>query len=129
MKRITVTRIFWLALLCWAGGILWLSSLAPRELPEAAFLAWDKINHLLAYTVGGWLAASALRLARPAAPVAGRIVLAIAAIAAFGILDEMLQMLTPGRTGGDIGDWIADVLGAVAGALLSIPTHRLVTGR
>ena len=129
MKRITVTRIVWLALLCWAGGILWLSSLTPRELPEAAFLAWDKINHFLAYTVGGWLAASALRLARPAAPVAGRIILAIAAIAAFGILDEMLQTLTPGRTGGDIGDWIADVLGAIAGALVSIPTHRLVTGR
>jgi VanZ family protein len=118
------TRLFWFALLCWAGGILWLSSLTPQELPEAAFIAWDKINHVLAYAVGGWLAAGALRLSRPLAPVAGRIVLAVVMVAAFGIVDESLQALTPGRTGGDIGDWIADVLGAGAGAVASIPSQR-----
>jgi VanZ family protein len=118
------TRLFWFALLCWAGGVLWLSSLTPQELPEAAFIAWDKINHVLAYAVGGWLAAGALRLSRPLAPVAGRIVLAVVMVAAFGIVDESLQALTPGRTGGDIGDWIADVLGAGAGAVASIPSQR-----
>jgi len=41
-----------------------------------------------------------------------------------GIVDEALQVMTPGRTGGDIGDWIADVLGAGAGAAASIPTQR-----
>ena len=118
------SRLFWFALLCWAGGILWLSSLTPQELPDAAFIAWDKINHFLAYAVGGWLAAGAVRLSRPLAPVAGRIVLAVVLVAAFGIVDETLQALTPGRTGGDIGDWIADVLGAGAGAMASIPTQR-----
>ena len=118
------TRLFWFALLSWAGGILWLSSLTPQELPDAAFIAWDKINHVLAYAVGGWLAAGALRLSRPLAPVAGRIVLAVVMVAAFGIVDESLQALTPGRTGGDIGDWIADVLGAGAGAVASIPSQR-----
>jgi VanZ family protein len=118
------TRLFWFALLCWAGGILWLSSLAPQELPDAAFIAWDKVNHFLAYAVGGWLAAGTLRLSRPQTPIAGRIFLAVVLIAVFGILDEALQTLTPGRTGGDIGDWIADVLGAGAGAVLSIPTQR-----
>ena len=118
------TRLFWFALLCWAGGMLWLSSLTPQELPDAAFIAWDKINHFLAYGVGGWLAAGALRLSRPLAPVAGRIVLAVVLVAAFGIVDEVTQALTPGRTGGDIGDWIADVLGAGAGAAASIPTQR-----
>jgi len=118
------TRLFWFAPLCWAGGILWLSSLTPQELPDAAFIAWDKINHVLAYAVGGWLAAGALRLSRPLAPVAGRIVLAVVMVAVFGIVDESLQALTPGRTGGDIGDWIADVLGAGAGAVASIPSQR-----
>jgi hypothetical protein len=62
------TRLFWFALLCWAGAILWLSSLTPQELPDAAFIAWDKVNHFLAYAVGGWLAAGTLRLSRPLAP-------------------------------------------------------------
>jgi VanZ family protein len=51
-------------------------------------------------------------------------VLAVILVAAFGIADETLQTLIPGRTGADIGDWIADVLGAAAGALASIPTQR-----
>ena len=118
------TRLFWFALLCWAGAILWLSSLTPQELPDAAFIAWDKVNHVLAYAVGGWLAAGAFRLSRPLAPVAGRIVLAVAVVAAFGIIDELVQTLTPGRTGGDIGDWIADLLGAGVGAVASLPTQR-----
>jgi len=79
------TRLFWFALLCWAGAILWLSSLTPQELPDAAFIAWDKVNHFLAYAVGGWLAAGTLRLSRPLAPVAGRMVLAVILVAAFGI--------------------------------------------
>jgi VanZ family protein len=118
------TRLFWFALLCWAGGVLWLSSLTPQELPHAAFIAWDKINHFLAYAVGGWLAAGAVRLSRPIAPMVGRMILAVVIVAAFGIVDEALQTLTPGRTGGDIHDWIADVLGAGTGALASIPTQR-----
>ena len=117
-------RVFRIALLCWAGGILWLSSLTPQELPAAAFIAWDKVNHVLAYAVGGWLAAGALRLSRPLAPVVGRIVLAVMVVAAFGVIDEMVQTMTPGRTGGDIGDWIADVLGASIGAVASIPSQR-----
>ena len=49
--------------------------------------------------------------------------LAIAAVAAFGAFDETRQLLTPGRTGGDLYDWIADFLGAVAGALSTLTTH------
>ena len=51
----------------------------------------------------------------------------------FGALDEGVQTLTPGRTGADITDWIADVIGAAAGAALSLATvgrlERLVAGR
>jgi VanZ family protein len=53
---------------------------------------------------------------------------AIVIIAIFGVIDEGLQTFTPGRTGGSLGDWGADVLGAAAGALASIPTHRHLTG-
>ena len=123
MPRRTVSFALWLALACWAGGILWLSSMTPKELPEAAFLFSDKFNHFVAFAVGGWLAASALRVSQPQSPMAGRIVVAIILVAAFGAFDESLQKFTPGRTGGDLYDWIADFLGAVTGALLTLTTH------
>ena len=74
----------------------------------------------------GWLAATALRVSRPTMPVAGAVAAAIVLIAAFGVVDETVQTLTPGRTGGDLRDWIADVIGAVVGALLSLFTHRRI---
>lgn len=119
MSRRSRARLLWLALLIWACVILWLSSLSPRELPQAAFVFWDKLNHFLAFSLGGWLAANALRASRPALGGSAVVVAAVFIIAAFGLVDEMLQTITPGRTGGDVYDWTADVLGALTGALLS----------
>ena len=124
MPRRRLAGILWLALLCWACGMLWLSSLTPQELPDMAFVVSDKIEHAAAFTLGGWLAASALHVSRPRAAIAGRLVLAVVIIAAFGALDEYLQTFTPGRTGADPHDWIADVIGAAAGALLSLLSRR-----
>lgn len=127
MPRRTLATILWVALFCWACSILWLSSLSPPQLPDAAFLLSDKVNHFIAFAVGGWLAASALRVSRPQAAIAGRIILAVIIIAAFGALDETVQTFTPGRSGRNIHDWIADFLGAVAGALLILaPRFRRV---
>lgn len=130
--RRTLTIGLWVALVCWAAGVLWLSSLTPQEMPDAAFVFMDKINHFLAYAVGGWLAASAVRLSRPLSPVPGSIALAVVIVAVFGVADEAVQAFTPGRTGGDVYDWIADLIGAAAGALLSVLTNarlnRMVSG-
>lgn len=123
MPRPLLSAFLWTLLACWAGAVLWLSSLTPRELPEAAFMVSDKANHFTAFAVGGWLAAAALRLSRPLAARGRQILAAIVLVAVFGAVDESLQTFTPGRTGGDIHDWIADFLGAVAGALLTLPTH------
>lgn len=126
ISRRRLGAILYVALLCWAAAILWLSSLTPRELPESAFLLWDKLNHVLAFAVGGWLAATAVRVSRPTMPVAGALVAAVVLIAVFGAVDETVQTLTPGRSGGNLGDWIADVIGAVLGALVSGPTYRRI---
>lgn len=122
MQRSMLARILLLGLFVWACAILWLSSLSPDEMPGAAFVFWDKINHVVAFAVGGWLAASALGMARPAASTPGRLVVAVVIIAAFGAMDEGVQSFTPGRTGADVTDWIADVIGAAAGATLSLAT-------
>lgn len=129
VHRRRLATLLWVAWLCWAAGILWLSSLTPAELPQAAFLLSDKAEHLIAYAVGGWLAATAIRAGRRTATVAGWIVPAIVLVAAFGVLDEAVQTFTPGRTGGDLYDWIADLLGALAGALISLLVHRRVRAR
>jgi VanZ family protein len=123
MPRRTLATLLWAALICWACAILWLSSLTPQELPDSAFLFWDKVDHFAAFALGGWLAANALRVSRPQTSVAGAIVLAVVIVAVFGALDEFLQTFTPGRTGDDIYDWTADVLGALTGALLSLLAH------
>jgi len=122
-RRALFPTLLWLAVLAWAGGVLWLSSLTPDELPRTSLLAWDKFNHFAAFAAGGWLTASALRLSRPRAPAAGPIVLAVLLVAAFGAADEAFQTFTPGRTGGDLYDWIADFLGALAGALWTLVSH------
>lgn len=124
MSRTGQAWLWWAALLAWASVILWLSTLPPRTLPDTAFLLSDKVNHLLAYAVGGWLAASALRASRPAIGRVTAAVVAIGLIAAFGVLDEAVQTLTPGRTGLDAADWAADVIGASTGALLTAPRRR-----
>lgn len=124
MPRRRLAAVLWLSLLGWAAAILWLSSLAPRELPQAAFLLWDKINHFLAYVLGGWLAARSLRVSWPRISKALTAAVAVAMIAAFGALDEWVQEFTPGRSGGDVRDWIADVLGAIVGASLGALTGR-----
>ncbi len=126
MPRALVASILWSALVIWAGAILWLSSLSPSELPPAAFLAWDKLNHFAAFTVGGWLTASTLRISRPRMGPTAAIFLAVALLAGFGAMDEAAQLLTPGRTGGDVYDWIADLLGALAGALSARFTHGTI---
>lgn len=121
MTRPTLTRLLWAALFGWACAILWLSALSPQQLPDAAFLFWDKVNHFAAYAVGGWLAASALRVSRPQTAGATAVILAVVIVAAFGVLDEAFQTLTPGRSGADVDDWVADVLGATTGALMTLP--------
>jgi len=123
MKSRLLAGFLWCALLGWAGGIVWLSLTTQGNLPTAAFLFSDKSNHFIAFAIGGWLAATALRVSLARLPITGAILIAITLIGALGALDETLQTFTPGRTGGDLYDWIADFLGGGAGALLTLLTH------
>lgn len=123
MPRYALAALLWSGLTAWAAGILWVSSMTRQELPESAFLFSDKFNHFVAFAAGGWLAASALRATSPRSATTNCLLLAITLLAIFGAIDETLQKFTPGRTGGDLHDWIADFLGAIVGALLTLPTH------
>ena len=125
--------LLWSVLLGWGAGILSVSSVNGEFLPSGLFSLTfaDKLIHFIAFALGGWVAAAALRFSFPSLPVARAILTAIVLVAAFGVIDETWQTSTPGRMGGDLYDWIADFLGAIAGALFTLRTHarleRLIT--
>lgn len=83
---------------------------------------WDKLAHFSAYAAGSALLTWAL-WASTAWPPQRVIWIAIVSLALFGATDEWHQLHTPGRSGADRYDWLADVLGAAAAAFLT--THLL----
>lgn len=87
----------------------------PELEPAFQFVPGDKFAHFVAFAVGGGLLALAVgksfTLTRRAV-----LLLSIGGVALFGALDEWHQTFTPQRSGADVYDWIADVLGATAGA-------------
>jgi len=74
----------------------------------------DKVVHFSMYAGFAYLL---LRASRYRASW-GRVVIVLAGIAVFGLLDEVHQAYIPGRSA-SIADWFADILGGACGAMLS----------
>ncbi|MGB8166673.1 MAG: VanZ family protein [Chthoniobacteraceae bacterium] len=119
----------WLVLLAWLGVAIWvtaisiLSSMRPDQLEKLSSVKfWDKAEHFIAFAAGAANLALVLRwsTAWPAARVA---LVAIAGISFFAAMDEIHQLYTPGRSGGDVGDWTADTLGAATGVWLTLQIY------
>jgi VanZ family protein len=97
---------------------LWILSAIPGEdvhlppFPEA-----DKAAHFAYYFVGGFLLAAVLRmtLGWQGWKLACSVLFVIALI---GALDELHQLRTQGRSGGDPADWSADCAGGAFGAIM-----------
>lgn len=117
----------WVAVLLWAVAITSLSAMSPRELHEIApFQFWDKAAHFTAFATGAVALVLALRWS--SAWSWPRILcFAVLALAIFGAIDEFHQTFTPHRSGADPSDWTADLLGALAGALLTAFFHARFT--
>ncbi len=109
----------WLA----AWGIwfitLWLLSSGNTTVPDAPKIPFsDKIAHFGYFFGGGGLLAAAIYCRNPRIRP-WRLVLMVALTAGLvGWLDEFHQTFTPGRSGNDPWDWLADLLGGTAGALV-----------
>jgi VanZ family protein len=95
-----------------ALGILWLSLDPNPYLPKEGLLSWDKAQHALAYAVltllGGWallpLLEKPLRAWRLATLLA----------VGYGVLLELAQALLTRYRRAQMGDALADALGALA---------------
>lgn len=110
----------WLPLLLWMGFIFYMSAQPkPPPIPLIEGLLdkveWsDKIKHFFGYGVLGgitwWSLGDGL-------PKWRRFWLAVGISAVYGATDEFHQRYVPGRSC-DVFDWTADVIGALAGAIV-----------
>jgi VanZ family protein len=76
-------------------------------------LSQDKLLHALEYAVLGGLLVPALRAAGLGSR--GAVLAAVTLASLYGASDEFHQSFVPGRDA-DVLDWVADTLGASAGA-------------
>ena len=106
----------WLMLIGLCLLIFWQSS-GPRPPQTSTFSGIDKLAHAAAYALLAFLAARAFATL----PVPGQrpaLLWAAALFAAlYGLSDEFHQSFVPGRSA-DVWDWVADLSGAIGGALI-----------
>jgi len=107
----------------WACAIIVLSSISGDRIEEInVFHLWDKAAHFAAFAAGGVLLALALRW-NTRWPWRQIVLFSIVAVSVFGATDEWHQLYTPKRSGADVLDWLADTLGAIAGAAVTSRIH------
>lgn len=109
----------------WAPPVLYMALIfvissmeqPPLPMPEFEWLTIDKLYHFIEYAILGGLLARAFVKAKPSI-VPSHLVWSIAALLSifYGASDEWHQTFVPGRFA-TFADWVADVLGTIAGVL------------
>jgi len=108
-----------LALSLYCGLIFWLSNQPTLPMPMF-FPHQDKLHHLTAYAVMGWLAWQAFRHR-----CNGRILWIVSLLfcSLYGASDEFHQSFIEGRNA-DWLDWVADTLGSLLAVTILFLRHR-----
>jgi len=115
---------FWFAAYAaWFALLFLLSSLPGGGGPDFPTHT-DKVAHFLYFAGGGFALATALRLRSSKFPAAAVVALVLVAGALVGAFDEWHQTFTESRAGLDLGDWIADLLGTLAGIFAAFAALR-----
>ena len=120
--------VCWLGVVIWVCTVFYLSSQPSDKLVEDLpffMAAWDKALHFVAFFCGVLPLVPALRLTFDW-PWQKVCVVAVGAISLYGALDEVHQVWTPSRSGLSFADWVADTLGALAGAPLAAFAHAFI---
>ena len=101
----------------WVVTLWILSSIPGNDVHLPPFPGADKAAHFAYYFVGGFLLASVLRmtLGWRGWKLTFSVLFVMALI---GALDELHQLHTEGRSGGDPADWMADSTGGAFGAIM-----------
>ena len=89
----------------------------PLPMPKFEWLTIDKLYHFIEYSIlGGLLAWAFVKAKPPFVPSAWIWSLAAVISILYGASDEWHQTFVPGRFA-TLADWVADVLGSIAGVL------------
>lgn len=117
-------RLAWSAFIAWAILICFLPSLTPDDLRivPSRLLAMDKLVHAIAYSVGGTCLAFALGKTIRVRSL-WLFLAIVVGIGLFGATDELHQPFTPGRSGADFYDWLADMVGGSVAAFVYCQFH------
>ncbi len=109
--------LFMVLTLGWAGLIYYLSD-QPRLSIISLFPQQDKVLHLIAYSVLGFLAMGSCK-ANGCRHQAFHYWLVVTLVGVYGVLDEVHQYFVPGRQS-DVLDVLADASGGLLGAGLML---------
>lgn len=125
--RFLSSPVLWRFLvLLWFGTLYWLSSQSHLPSP-ASFDSVDKFEHTTYFAIGGACFLFSLRLAGLATGKKTAIFVTVLFCSLIGGFDEWHQTYTPGRSGGDVWDWVADTLGGFLGAVFVLTVGRWLT--
>ncbi|MFM2176504.1 MAG: hypothetical protein RL015_602 [Verrucomicrobiota bacterium] len=110
-RLLPISTLWWFAVIIWAV-VLWNLSASPSLQSGPSFPLNDKFLHCGYF--GGGAVCFLLALFGKTTPLPGWRTLALRSLpftAIIGALDEFHQTFTPGRSGNDPWDWLADVTG------------------
>jgi len=118
--------LWWMGVLVWGAVLFMLSAdSAPPSGPTFPFK--DKVLHCLYFSGGAFCLLLAFFGKEVPVGKAARFVIGGMLFAAItGALDEYHQTFTPGRSGNDPWDWLADVMGGLLGAWIALRFLRWV---
>jgi hypothetical protein len=116
--------ICWLGVGIWVTTVFILSSMSGPEIGafDIAKEVNDKILHFIAFFCGTLPLVPGLRLSY-GWTWKKVFWVTVGLISLYGALDEVHQLWTPSRSGGDPGDWLADTIGALAGTAFAVKIH------
>jgi VanZ family protein len=126
MGRVPRHPRFWLGCFLLWFGVLWiLSSSAYVGKIVPPINNFDKVEHFGFFFGGTGLLCAWLFCRQPEKPDwKSLIITAIVVIGVVGMIDEYHQTFTPGRSGNDPYDWMADISGAIVGAFVFKKFHH-----
>lgn len=128
MPAFAYRPFFWRTLvLIWFGVLYWLSDQSTLPPPPGDLPNIDKFEHAGYFTLGGFCFLMGLRRAGLARGKWLALAVTVLFCTLVGVFDEWHQLHVPGRSGGDVGDWLADTLGGVFGTLAVFFAERITS--
>ena len=107
-------KIFRILLLGYIILIISLSSIPGHSMPRFIIVSWDKLLHVVEYSILGYLAVNSFRAISKV-----QVIVVIISCLCFACFDELWQSLIPGRFSSGL-DIIADGIGITVGTIFGL---------